>query len=47
LSRVSSYSAAGFESVTMPAPACAYAMPLDMITVRMAMQKSRLPAKSR
>src|ERR1035437_268478 len=47
LSRVSSYSAAGLESITMPAPACTYALPADMITVRIAMQKSRLPAKSR
>src|SRR5690349_15215904 len=47
LSRVSSNSAAGLESITMPAPACTNALPFDMITVRMAMQKSRLPAKSR
>src|SRR4051812_13535332 len=47
LSRVSSYSAAGFESATMPAPAWTYACPSSMSTVRMVMQKSRLPAKSR
>ena len=47
LSRVSSYSAAGFESDTIPAPACTLAFPPDMMTVRMAMQKSRFPAKSR
>src|SRR4051794_35773871 len=46
LSRVSSYSAAGFESATMPAPACTRARPLRMVMVRIAMQKSRLPAKS-
>src|SRR4051794_3124499 len=46
LSRVSSYSAAGFESATMPAPAWTRARPLRMVMVRMAMQKSRLPAKS-
>ena len=38
LSRVSSYSAVGFESITIPAPACTYAFPSDMITVRIAMQ---------
>src|SRR5690606_38073144 len=47
LSRVSSYSAAGFESATMPAPACTEARPSHIVTVRIAMQKSRLPAKSR
>src|SRR6185503_19575757 len=47
LSRVSSNSAAGFESMTIPAPACTNAFPFDMITVRIAMQKSRFPAKSR
>ncbi len=46
LSRVSSYSAAGFESATMPAPAWMRALPSRMVMVRMAMQKSRLPAKS-
>src|SRR6185295_10595486 len=46
LSRVSSYSAAGFESATIPAPACTYARPFSMTTVRIVMQKSRLPAKS-
>src|SRR4030095_11747764 len=47
LSRVSSYSAAGFESATIPAPACTYARPFSITTVRIVMQKSRLPAKSR
>ncbi len=47
LSHVSSNSAAGSESITMPAPACTRAVEPDMTTVRIAMQKSRLPAKSR
>ena len=47
LSRVSSYSAAGCESATMPAPAWISAWPSRMVMVRIAMQKSRLPAKSR
>src|SRR5262249_6810912 len=46
LSRVSSYSAAGFESATMPAPACTRATPSRIVIVRIAMRKSRLPAKS-
>ena len=46
LSRVSSYSAAGFESATIPAPACTRALPFRIVIVRIAMQKSRLPAKS-
>ena len=46
LSRVSSYSAAGLESATMPAPAWTRARPSRMVIVRIAMQKSRLPAKS-
>src|SRR3954471_12671807 len=46
LSRVSSYSAAGLESATIPAPACTRALPLRIVIVRMAIQKSRLPAKS-
>ena len=46
LSLVSSYSAAGFESATMPAPAWTRATPLRIVIVRIAMQKSRLPAKS-
>src|SRR4029453_3604566 len=47
LSRVSSYSAAGFESATIPAPAWMCARPFRIVMVRIAMQKSRLPAKSR
>ena len=47
LSRVSSYSAAGFESATIPAPAWTCARPSLIVMVRIAMQKSRLPAKSR
>ena len=47
LSRVSSYSAAGFESATIPAPAWMCARPFLIVMVRIAMQKSRLPAKSR
>ena len=46
LSRVSSYSAAGFESATIPAPAWTRATPSRIVMVRIAMQKSRLPAKS-
>ena len=46
LSLVSSYSAAGFESATMPAPAWTRATPSLIVIVRIAMQKSRLPAKS-
>ena len=47
LSRVSSYSAVGFESATIPAPAWIEACPRSRTMVRMAMQKSRFPAKSR
>ena len=47
LSRVSSYSADGTESATIPAPACISAWLPRIAMVRMAMQKSRLPAKSR
>src|ERR1700688_2105782 len=39
-------SLAGSESATMPAPACKYACLLFISMVRMAMQESRLPAKS-
>src|SRR4051812_13374608 len=46
LSRFSSSSAGGFESATTPAPACTRALPLRIVIVRMAIQKSRLPAKS-
>src|SRR6476661_9922776 len=38
LSRVSSYSAAGLESATIPAPACTRARPWRMVIVLMAMQ---------
>src|SRR5687767_10679588 len=47
LLRVSSYSVAGTESATMPAPAWTWATPSRSTSVRMAMQQSRLPAKSR
>src|SRR3990172_6624844 len=44
LCRVSSYSAAGSESATMPPPAWKYACPLATVIVRMAMFKSMRPS---
>ena len=42
---VSSYSVAGTESATMPAPACTCATPSRHTIVRMVMQVSRLPSQ--
>ena len=42
LSRVSSYSAVGFESATIPAPAWMYAVPPSMTTVRIVMQPQHI-----
>ena len=39
----SSYSLAGSESYTMPAPACTYARSPASTTVRIVMHESRLP----
>ena len=44
---VSSYSAAGTESATIPAPACTWAIPSWQTTVRIVMQVSRLPSQPR
>ena len=43
----SSCSEAGSESATSPAPACTRARPPTMVVVRMAMARSRSPAKSK
>ena len=47
LASVSRCSVSGSESATMPAPACTVARPPSRTRVRMAMQKSRLPRRSK
>ena len=47
LASVSRCSAQGSESATIPPPACTVAWPWRNISVRIAMQKSRLPRRSR
>src|SRR5512140_835350 len=47
LFRISSHSRSGSESATIPAPAWIFASPPDITMVRLAMQKSMLPCRSK